>query len=117
MTKVFETQAVAPIPKGLIDGGHIYLKCSNCNKDLVDIWITQPTAPFKWRAKAKCWNCGDESYWKDFKGRFAAAGFSKETTDEDYDNLTKLLAPEFKHPDPVTGVTDIIFPTAKGDKK
>lgn len=118
MTRVYEIERVAPQPKGLVDGGHLILACSNCDKKLIDIFITQPTAPFKWRAKAKCWSCGDESFWKEFEGRFSPAGFGKETVDgQDFDNYTKMLTPQIGSPNPETDVADIIFPTAKGDKQ
>lgn len=46
---------------GLKDGGHVLLRCSNCNKPLCDIFVTQPgkkmpgtNEPFEWRVRARC---------------------------------------------------------------
>ena len=44
----------------LVDGGHVYIKCSNCNKPLVDLLIVGPNAkkpdgtPFIWNCVANC---------------------------------------------------------------
>jgi len=94
----------------LVDGGHIILECSNCKAKLVDIWITKPDAPFKWKAKANCCFCGDESFAKTFSGKFNYVGFSKEKDDgEDFDSYVKVIGIE-------KDFENIVFKTAKGDK-
>lgn len=56
---------------GLVDGGHIILKCSNCRKELVDILITRPHETSRWNVVAKCCFCGDRSKFTEVRGGFA----------------------------------------------
>ena len=87
---------------GLTDGGHIYLRCSSCDKGLADIYITQPEAidpktgeVFEWKAKAKCCYCGDQSYAKEFKGKFHLAGFGKIKVDDSSETIPETAVDYF----------------------
>ena len=51
-------------------GEKIVLRCSNCNTDLVEVWITRPDATLKTKIRAQCWRCGDSSYEKTINGLF-----------------------------------------------
>jgi hypothetical protein len=50
------------------DDGHILLKCSNCDKELIDIWLTHTEMPIKTKIAAVCCFCGDKSFQKEIKG-------------------------------------------------
>lgn len=43
--------------ENLTDGGHIYLRCSNCEAILADIWRTRPYEQEVWGVKATCPFC------------------------------------------------------------
>lgn len=75
---------------GLKDGGHVILRCSNCDKGLVDIWIVKPDMPVEFDCLAKCCFCGDVSETVKIKGRFARSGYSTNETPEDPD-AAKML--------------------------
>lgn len=63
-------------PVGLKDGGHIIMRCSCCDAQLVDIWIQMPDAPQHWKARATCPYCGDKSYVVEWDGGFAQGGIA-----------------------------------------
>jgi len=46
----------------MVDGEHIIIKCSRCNKPLVDIWVNRPNAPAISKIVAQCPHCGDKSF-------------------------------------------------------
>lgn len=48
---------------------HVKLKCSNCEKDLVDIWFGVPSQQV-FKLRATCPYCGDKSFIKEIKGNF-----------------------------------------------
>jgi hypothetical protein len=79
-------------PAGLVDGGHVILKCSNCDKPLVDVLITRPNDPFEWKVVAKCCYCGDKSVEHTIKGRFAPNAIVRFTDEDenDYVEVTKI---------------------------
>jgi hypothetical protein len=67
---------------GLVDGGHFVLKCSNCDKPLVDIWKTRPKetldgSPVKTRLQAECCYCGDHSKAEVVIGGFHPGGYGQ----------------------------------------
>lgn len=80
----------------LIDGGHIYIKCSNCNKPLVDLLIVGPNAkkpdgtPFVWNCIANCCYCSDKSFKTEVLGIFRASGIISEIDSENYKEITSL---------------------------
>jgi hypothetical protein len=83
--------------KGLQDGGHVILRCSACNKPLVDIWRTRPNQidprtgkAFEWKFVAECCYCGDKSYPTTVLGGFHIGGYGKNTNDnnEAYEQTT-----------------------------
>lgn len=63
--------------EGLQDGGHIYVKCSNCRAILMDIWRTRPHETETWKVKATCPFCGDESFETPIQGGFHFGGYGK----------------------------------------
>lgn len=67
-----EKDAVNPETlKGIQDGGHILIQCSNCECPLVDVWITRPHEEVVYTfEKIKCPYCKDWSYKKEVKGGF-----------------------------------------------
>ena len=89
-----------PLPprQGLVDGGHIILKCSGCDHPLVDIFIVKPDAvdhegkPFEWCAIAHC-SCGDRSYEKSWRGQFkqGPAAIDNPNDTEDAKLLTRII--------------------------
>ncbi len=52
------------------DAGHVILVCSNCNKELVDIWQTHADMSIKTQVNATCGFCGDKSFSKEIVGVF-----------------------------------------------
>lgn len=46
----------------LVDGKHVIVKCSNCGKELCDVWIIQPSFKMSSKVVAQCDFCGDKSY-------------------------------------------------------
>lgn len=79
--KLILQESEASKPLGLKDGGHIIVKCSACNKPLMDCWITNAKEKFEWKVKATCPYCGDHSFEYFVKGRFAYGPIFK---DEDH---------------------------------
>lgn len=83
----------------LKDGGHIFLECSNCNKQLVDIFIVKPDAKkedgtlITWRCQAECCYCNDKSFVKEVNGIFRPAGIIKlnENSEDAYKNLVDIV--------------------------
>lgn len=63
-------------PAGLQDGGHVILRCSACDAQLVDIWIQMPQTKQEWRGRATCPYCGDKSFIHEWVGGFAAGGIA-----------------------------------------
>lgn len=79
-----------PEKVGLKDCGHVILSCSACGKPLVDIWLIKPNAidpairqPFRWKGKAICCYCGDESFPEEWQGRFASGPYGQDIVDPD----------------------------------
>jgi len=56
--------------KGLKDGGHHHIRCSNCNAPLVDVWITRPDEDVVWSLQFNCVHCEDHSFIQTVKGGF-----------------------------------------------
>ena len=54
----------------LLDGGKHILTCSNCNKDLVEVWITKKDLDVRFKLRAKCAYCDDGSYDVEVTGGF-----------------------------------------------
>lgn len=46
----------------IVDGGHKTISCSNCRKELLDVWLTRPDASMQTKLVAKCPFCGDKSF-------------------------------------------------------
>lgn len=76
----------------LVNGNHLIIKCSNCNKDLADIWVTGREPGLERKIVGECPHCGDKSFPvkvnKDFH-----IGITKEThhTDYHYDENNNIL--------------------------
>ena len=51
-------------------GEHIFLQCSSCQEDLVDIWITKPDVSLKTKMVASCCFCDNKSFSKVIDGSF-----------------------------------------------
>lgn len=80
-----------PPPQGLKDGGHVILKCSACDKPLIDLWVIKPDAPVQQVYQAKCCYCGDRSFQQTVKGRVAIAGISNPKPDDEEDYIPVTL--------------------------
>jgi hypothetical protein len=83
--------------RGLKDGGHVIIRCSNCNKPLVDIWRTRPqeidpytNKIFEWKFIAECCYCGDASYPTTVLGGFHMGGYGEDKPDESYEKTSVL---------------------------
>lgn len=62
--------------EGLSDGGHVYLKCSNCKALLVDVYRTRPHEPETWTLQASCPFCGSKSFKTEVRGGFHIGGIA-----------------------------------------
>lgn len=78
---IFEKEEEFKEVDPLLENGptHI-LQCSNCDKKLVNIWVTKPKQtihgkPAKWNVRAECCYCGDISFTKEIVGGFRYTGF------------------------------------------
>ena len=49
---------------------HEVIRCSNCEKGLVDVWVTRPDFPIAQALRADCPFCNDQSYIVDIQGGF-----------------------------------------------
>lgn len=85
---LIQTDRKAVEPKGLKDAGHTILRCSGCNKPLVDIWRTRPNQidprthkPFEWKFVAQCCYCNDKSYITTVQGGVHIGGYGVDTHD------------------------------------
>ncbi len=77
------------VPVGLVDGGHNILKCSNCGKSLVDVWVTTKSE-VRTTFRANCPFCGDKSFSQEVKG-LCHIGCMEDTIIENFeekDNIT-----------------------------
>lgn len=54
----------------LTDGEHVAFNCSNCNKLLAKVWLTQPDFQMTSKIVANCPYCGDKSFEKAVEGAF-----------------------------------------------
>lgn len=52
------------------DGKHEIIRCSACDKDLIEIWIVRPDAPLKTEMVVDCPFCGDKSFQKIIRGQY-----------------------------------------------
>lgn len=110
-----------PDKVGLKDGGHVILSCSACGEKLVDIWITKKDAkdprtgkPFRWKGKAKCWKCGDESFPVEWEGKFAVGSYGVDIVDPDPDAMNdSRVTSKVVRIEPADGM--LVFHTKKGD--
>ena len=48
----------------------IPIKCSNCKKNIAELWITDESHPAKSKVVVNCAYCGDKSYAKQISGKF-----------------------------------------------
>ena len=74
MDKKFKHELKSKVEEGsalnVTDGKHVMLSCSNCEMDLVDIWITKPDSNISLKMTASCGFCGDKSFSQIIKGGF-----------------------------------------------
>jgi len=54
----------------MLDGGTHVLKCSACDKQLVEIWITKKELDVRFKLRAKCAYCNDYSFPVEVEGGF-----------------------------------------------
>jgi hypothetical protein len=54
----------------VLDGGDVFVKCSNCDAPLAECWITRPEMKIKSRIVADCPHCGDKSFITEVAGKF-----------------------------------------------
>lgn len=92
----------------LVDGGHIYVQCSNCSAVLLDIFRTRPDAPTVSRLKALCPFCGDASFAVEVRGGFHIGGYGRPNPDNPEDDYPSTVVDP---PDEVDGL--FIFPVKK----
>jgi hypothetical protein len=109
-----------PEPVGLHDDGHVILSCSACGESLVDIWIVKKNAinpqtgkPFRWKGKAKCWACGDESFPVEWQGKFAPGHFGVDMENPDPDGMNDSKVTSVVTRIETVGDT-LVFHTKKG---
>lgn len=93
------------------DCGNIILKCSNCNKPLVDLLITDSEADIKWKCVAECCYCGDKSFITEINGMFRPGGcITIDRNNPDHFVQNTLLI------DIINDEDKIVFKTEKGKK-
>lgn len=85
-------------PRGLEDGGHVIVRCSNCNAGLLDIWRTLPHAVnprtgkvFQWKVRANCPFCGDRSFVTEVEGVFHVGGYGEVKHDNEDDDIPSTV--------------------------
>lgn len=99
---VVEGPKAPPPVVGLSDGGHVIPRCSDCNRPLADIFITQPNArdrrgePFRWRVRATCaYGCkkpdgsAQTSFLQEFTGLYHLGGFGVDNPEDETDSEMK----------------------------
>ena len=67
----------------MADGGKCLLKCSACDKELVEIWITKKDLDVRFKMRAKCAYCNDYSFPVEVEGGFHL-GITDECIIEEY---------------------------------
>ncbi len=87
-------EAVERKSGGLEDGGHVLLRCSNCDAILMDIWRTRPHEPDTWKVKATCPFCGDCSFVQEIQGGFHIGGYG-EVKEDGSDDFPSTVIEEF----------------------
>ena len=53
---------------------HVIVQCSNCDKPLLDVWITRSQYPVKNEIRASCCFCDDDSFIINIDGAFHLGG-------------------------------------------
>lgn len=85
---------------GLKDGGHVILRCSNCDRPLADVFVTQPgklvpgtNTPFTWRLRARCcYGCTrpngspEHSFIETVEGLYHLGGYGEDNPDDPEDS-------------------------------
>lgn len=84
--------------RGLEDGGHVIVRCSNCNAALLDVWKTMPNAvnkrtgqPFHWQLRANCPFCEDRSFVVEVDGIFHVGGYGEVKPDNEDDDIPSTV--------------------------
>ena len=52
------------------NGKKVIIKCSNCDEELVEIWIVRPNAEITSNIVAECPHCNDKSFMQTIDGQF-----------------------------------------------
>jgi hypothetical protein len=81
--------------QGLRDGGHVVLRCSDCDRPLADVHVTRPQDDKVWRVRARCcYGCTradgspQTSFIEEVRGRtFHVGGFGLPNPDDPDDSL------------------------------
>lgn len=73
---------------------HVIIKCSGCDKELVDCWIINDNPNSNSVLIVHCWKCGDKSFQKIIQGNYYLGSIG-DTCMESIDH------------DPVTNITSI----------
>ena len=99
--------------KGLKDGGHVIIRCSNCDRPLVDIWRTRPEMNdprtkkiFEWKFIAECCYCSDKSYVTTVLGGVHIGGYGV-TTYEDAETINTREKTSIVETIPMPGREDV----------
>lgn len=93
MSEVEFSKAEGRSPQGLKDAGHHILVCSNCERNLADIWVIDPNAQITEKYWANCPYCGDKSYQQQISGGVAPGGYARPidgVSNEDWPLLTLI---------------------------
>lgn len=80
-------------PTGIIDGPHHFLRCSNCYKELMEIWVTRDL-DFTAKYRAKCPWCSDYSFIKEIKGSIHIAGIFIPNPNDIEDDIKQVTTVE-----------------------
>jgi hypothetical protein len=105
-------------PVGLQDGGHVIIRCSCCDAQLVDIWIQMPQTKQKWRGRATCPYCGDKSYITEWNGGFAPAGINLPNPNDPENDIPKTAILDYGEEKDAEGRDVVLFLMKKvGDEQ
>ena len=62
------------------DGRKTIVRCSNCETELIEIWVTRPNAPLKSTINTNCGHCGDKAFEVKIPGMFLLGECESELT-------------------------------------
>lgn len=84
-------QTELPNESKMKDGGRIFLKCSSCDNNLMEVWVQRPDEKIVTKIRAKCPYCKDMSFVCDIKGGFAYSGIAIDRDQGELDTVSTFI--------------------------